>query len=354
MRRGLIAWSREEVPASVLDARVARLQEKMPSAGLGVVFVYTSFARPSAVAWLTQFVPYWNEGLLAVPQTGAPVLLAAFSKRMHDWIRSVSHVGEVRSLPDLGRAAAAFLEERTPGVSRVGVLELDALPWRLAEPLLNSGHGPALTDATELFASIRQPADEAEIRLAKRAADIAAKALASISPGAGRVSEALSSIEASARLDGAEEVQPRLAPDLEKDATLRRFEGDCPLGARYAVELSVAYKAAWTRVTQCFSRSTPPQSWLHARKRMSSWAAGLSEATASAGPPPGEVAFWDVEACLGTQPFSIVSSSEGPARGSLPAGALACLSLKLDLADGPWLGGGPVVIGGRGPARLLV
>src|SRR5690349_24170068 len=135
MRRGLIAWSREEVPASVLEARVARLQEKMRSAGLGVVFVYTSFARPSAEAWLTHFVPYWNEGLLAVPQTGAPVLLAAFSKRMHDWIRSVSHVGELCGVCGLERDTGAFLGGRATGMSRVGVHELDALPWRIAEPL---------------------------------------------------------------------------------------------------------------------------------------------------------------------------------------------------------------------------
>jgi hypothetical protein len=83
MRRGLISWSRDEVPASVLEGRVARLQEQMRAVELGAVLIYTSFARPSAVAWLTHFVPYWNEALLVVFPTGAPVLLAAFSKRVH-------------------------------------------------------------------------------------------------------------------------------------------------------------------------------------------------------------------------------------------------------------------------------
>ena len=103
MRRGLISWSREEVPPSVLDSRVARLQGEMQAADLGAALVYTSFARPSAVAWLTHFVPYWNEALLVIFPTGAPVLLAAFSKRVLEWIRSVSHLGEVRSAPDLSR-----------------------------------------------------------------------------------------------------------------------------------------------------------------------------------------------------------------------------------------------------------
>src|SRR5437899_5846673 len=182
----------------------------MRAAELGVVLIYTSFARPSAVAWLTHFVPYWNEALLVVFPTGAPVLLAAFSKRVHDWLRSVSHLGDVRSAPDLGRAAVNFLEERLPKSSRTGVLELDALPWPVAEPMLKSEYGRAVVDATGLFAAIRQPADEAEIRLARRAATIAAQALVAIPPCPARASEVLSALEASARLNGAEEVLPRL------------------------------------------------------------------------------------------------------------------------------------------------
>src|SRR6266581_2425524 len=168
MRRGLISWSREEVPAPVLERRVARLQNRMRDAGLGAVLVYTSFARPSAVAWLTHFVPYWNEALLVIFPTEAPVLLAAFSNRVHDWIRSVSHLGEVRSAPDLGPAAAAFLKERSPEPARIGVIELDALPWSVAEAMAKPGSGVELVDATGVFASVRQPADESEVLLARR------------------------------------------------------------------------------------------------------------------------------------------------------------------------------------------
>ena len=162
MRRGLISWSPNEVPAAALESRVARLQDAMRAAGLGAALIYTSFARPSAVSWLTHFVPYWNEGLLLVLPAGAPLLLAAFSKRMQGWIRSVSHVGEVQSVSNLGSAAGRLLEERVPGSAKIGVLELDALPWPVAEPLLNS-HLNRLADVTALFASIRQPADDTEI-----------------------------------------------------------------------------------------------------------------------------------------------------------------------------------------------
>ena len=319
----------------------------MREAELGALLAYTSFARPSAVAWLTHFVPYWNEGLLVVPPAGAPTLLAAFSKRMHDWIRSVSHVGEVRSVSSLGRAAADFVEELATALP-VGVLELDALPWTVAEPLLAS-RSTRLIDASDVFASVRQPADDVEVRLAQRAADIAAKALGSIPSGAVRASEVLAAIERSARLDGAEEVLPRVAPDLAAGAALRRLEGDCHLGGRYAVELSVAYKSAWARVARCLSANAPP-SWREAQKWTANWAIG--NAGVPGGPPPGAVAFWTLEACMGTKPFSVVGSAIGP-RGTVAAGTLACYAIQLQLPDGLWLSGGPVILGGDAPGRLL-
>src|SRR5712692_8436730 len=352
MRRGLISWSRDEVPASFLDGRVARLQDKMRHAELGAMLVYTSFARPSAVAWLTHFVPYWNEALLVVFPTGAPVLLAAFSKRVHDWIRSVSHLGEVRSAPELGRAAVAFLGEHPPKPLRIGVLELDALPWPVAEPIMKSEYGRAVVDATGLFASIRQPADEVEIRLARRAATIAVKALKAIPTAAKRASELLSVLERSARLDGAEEVLPRLAPDLRADATLRRLEGDALLGERYAVELSVAYKSAWVRITRCVSTQGVPPSWRGAADRFVETAERLNEANLSIEP---KNAAWTLETCRGSPPLSIVATGEAPSQSALPGGSLACLSMRLDLDDGPWLGGESLILGSRGqPSRLLI
>ena len=361
MRRGLISWSREEVSPSVLDRRVARFQERIQAAKLDAVLVYTSFARPSAVAWLTHFVPYWNEALLVVQPSGAPVLLAAFSKRVHDWIRSVSHLGEVRSAPDLGRAAVKLLEERLPKPSSIGVLELNALPWSVAEPIVKSRYGRELVDATDLFAAIRQPADEVEIRLARRAATIAVQAFKAIPTGAKRASELLSAMERSARLDGAEEVLPRVAPDLRAGATLRRFEGDVVLGERYAVELAVAYKATWVRITRCVFTQAAPPSWRGAADRFVESAERLNEANLSLEPQvagsarPGKNAAWTLETCRGSAPLSIVATEEAPSPSALPSGSLACLSLQLDLDDGPWLGGAPLILGSRGqPSRLLI
>ena len=85
MRRGLIAWSEDEVPRAALETRVARLQAAMADADLGAVLLYTSFPRPSGVSWLTHFVPYWSQGTLAVFRDGPPLLIVSLSKRVACW-----------------------------------------------------------------------------------------------------------------------------------------------------------------------------------------------------------------------------------------------------------------------------
>ena len=360
MRRGLISWSREEVSEQQFDARVARLQARMRAEAMDAVLAYTAFDRPAAVSWLTHFVPYWNEALLAVFPSGAPVMLASFSKRMHPWIREVCRVGEILGAPGLGRTAAGMLEERVPGAARIGVINRDLLPWSVAEPIVGAVGSDALVDATGMFASIRQPSDAAEIRLAEHAARIAAHGFESIPRDAAKTSEVLATMERAARLDGAEEVLLRIAPDLARSAVLQRIEGDSALGTCYAVECSLAYKATWIRLTR--SRGAAAPSWTPASQWLREAVATIDEAGVAAGPAhrtsaPGQVAAWAIEACVDSHPLSVISAGgtadaakAAAAGGKLPAGSLATLSLRLELADGPWLASLPLLVGAAGEA----
>lgn len=310
MRRGLIAWSKEQVPPSALDARVRRVQQALGAQRFDAFLAYTSFARPAAVYWLTHFIPYWNEALLAVLPEGAPLLLASFSKRMHPWIREVSHVGEILPTPDLGRAAAAFLETRA--LKRVGVVDLEHLPWSVAEPI---GMGAELVDASELYAALRQPADRYENALAARATQIAERALAAIPGRPPHAAEILAAVEFAARLEGAEEIIPRINQ----------------LGDRNAVELSVAYKGVWIRLCRTYPSVAEAESWFKAALQ------------GDALPPPGKLTRRTVESCIGSSPLSVVEDDDRVYR-SLPAGAQAVLSVRLDLEDGPWRAAAPFVV----------
>lgn len=51
MRRGLIAWSKAELPQAVLEARVERARAAMAEAGLDALLLYTNNTRTAAVSW---------------------------------------------------------------------------------------------------------------------------------------------------------------------------------------------------------------------------------------------------------------------------------------------------------------
>jgi hypothetical protein len=315
---------------------------------LGAVLLHTSFAHPAAVHWLTNFTPYWSEALLVVLPRGTPVLLAALTQRVHPWIREVSHLGDVVTAPNLGASALSYLGEHAAPGARVGVVGLEALPWPTAQPLMSSTWGPQLTDVSELFGQLRQPADMAELRLAAHAERLANATLQASPMNAQTTNAWASAMEAKARLDGAEELLQRMAPNLDLSPTLQRLEGDFPLGEKRAVELSLAYKGAWVRVTQMVCSGPEPASWLLAQnwferawRSMRAPHADLSVA----GHPPGRLVSWTLQSCMGAEPLQVVAADAGFAPHHLPAQTLALLTVHLQLTDGPWYASQMLVLG---------
>jgi hypothetical protein len=311
MRRGLLAWDQGEVPASVLDARVEKCRNAMLDAGLDAVLVYNNFPRPAAVSWLTHFVPYWSQGVLLIPNAGAPEYFVSLSKRVAGWVDETSHMGEVISTPRLG----VDLAKRLAGSKRIGVVELNRLPGGIALPLLDGLSGAKLEDATMMFRSVRHPADATEVAITRKAATLAQESLDdAFTTGAYARSGALTAaIEGPARLAGAEEVIVELAPDLDDDATLRRIDGDLPLADRYAVRLSLAYKGHWVRIGRTHDRHTD---------RVARWLPeNLMPGLAGRAVDGIEIQQTLLEACVGSTPLSAV--------GDLPEGAIGIVNLTL-------------------------
>src|SRR5262245_29983443 len=243
MRRGLIARSKTELPDAVFDARLERLRAAMHA--LDALLVYTNNTRPAAVSWLTGFIPYWSEAILVVPRKGPPVLIVALTFRVKPWIERTSRVAAVVHAPRIGSEAARVIVGEKVDAT-VGVVDFDHLPRGIADDLGEAGPRLAMSDASDLFAMVRAPADPAEIMLTARASSIAAIALSRIGQrhSAGGV---VAAVEADARRNGAEEVYVAMAPDLARDQRLLRMEGESTLGRRFCVRASVAYKGSWVR-----------------------------------------------------------------------------------------------------------
>ncbi len=338
MRRGLMHWSQEELPIAALDARVARLQSAMRAQSLGAVLTYASFAQPAPLQWLCNYIPYWSEAVLIVWAEGAPTLLVAGTPRTHSWIRSVTHTGELVAAPKPGAQTAELLGKKLDAQARVGVIGLDALPWTVAEPLLAAGWGPRMDDASALYTAVRHPGDDAEQGMARRAVAIAESALAAIPADVSQASPLIAAVDGSARRAGAEEVLVRLAPDLAQGATLLRIEGEVALGARYAVDCSLAYKGVWVRVVRSFARGTAPASWTTAEDWYRNTLPQVGTATEDpAAQAPGRLEGWTLEASTSVAPLSVVAGNGQPPTLALPAGSLGVFSVQLALDDGPWL-----------------
>ena len=342
MRRGLLKWDREEVPDSVLDARVSRLRAGMRDAGLDAVLVYTSFPRPAAVSYLVHFVPYWSQGLLAVPGEGPPVLLVSLSKRVGDWIRTTAHVADLVHTPDLGRAAAALVTDWAGARARVGVVELDHLPGGISRTLVANGGDMAIDDASALFRAARGPADEVEVALATHAATLAQRAMqAGLGLDASDCGPVIAAIERTARLAGAEEVQVLMAPDLSQGTTLERIEGRRALGPRFALRVSLAHKGHWIRLGRGVARDGPePAGWRAARERFGAGLAALGD---------GADGNWRLEGCVGTLPLQALPD------GGIE-GAIVTVSAEIETADGPMFACEPVLLASEagGAARSLL
>src|SRR5258705_9115630 len=334
MRRGLIARSKTELPDAVFDARLERLRAAMGE--LDALLVYTNNTRAAAVSWLTGFIPYWSEAMLAVPRNGLPVLVVALTFRVKPWIERTSRVAEVIHAPRIGIEAARLIAGRRADAA-VGVVDFDRLPVGIADDLSAAGPRLAMSDASDLFAAVRAPADPAEIMLTARASSIAATALSRIGQrdSAGDV---VAAVEGDARRHGAEEVYVEMAPDLARDQRLIGVEGEPALGRRFAVRASVAYKGCWVRRVVTVDRAGAVSD--DAEALFSAAVARLPSGCALSQFPS-----FLVEGCRIAQPLEALMGS-GVAAPRLPvAGTVVSVQARIEADGRPVLLGAPALVG---------
>jgi hypothetical protein len=349
MRRGLMERNPQELPLGALEARIERLRAGMKGAGLDAFVIYTNLVRPGAVAHLTGFTPYWNEGLLLVPMSGRLVFATALSNRVADWIRSTNPVSEVISTPRPG----TLLGERLAGdaaVQRAGVLELDAMPSELAADLAAAAPAIQWLDGGAEFAAIRRGVDAAEQKLLARADALATAALDQVNAGIPDAGALAGLVEKHARLGGAEEIYVAIAPDLGADQRLNRISKPTPLADRFAIRASVAYKGSWVRRAQTFARDDGVA-------RANAWFDDLIRGIQPGKPLAGQLTArikmlsgatlqsWMAESCVGSYPLTVVASSRSAESAVSIGGSFLVLTVELLLDSGFWTGSAPLIVG---------
>ena len=353
MRRGLMGWDQAELPKSVLEARLERLQAAMAREGLDALILYTNLVRPAAVCWLTGFTPYWIESLLLVPANGRPMLATALSKRVADWIRTTAWLDEIVNTPKPGTA----IGQRLAGCKRVGVLEFDALPAGLYDDMVAAAPKVELVDAGALFASVRSHIDDAERKLIEKADALAFAALAQVDASATDAGALAGLVEKHARLAGAEEAYIAIAPDLDHDRRMVRVSRPAPLAERFALRASVAYKGSWVRRTRSFARDA---AGADAYARATEWLAQVAASIEADRPlatqladrlanlPRAELKSFMAESSLGSYPLEPIAGAGGPGGEAPTVGTFLVLTVGLAIDGIAWLGAAPAFADHRG------
>jgi Xaa-Pro aminopeptidase len=346
MRRGLISWSREELPEATLDSRVRRAQVAMAAAGVDFLAVHCTPERSAGVQWFTGFVPYWNESLLIVPRRGRPNMVIGLSNRVHDWIARNCHVETVLHSPKLGVEAAKLIGN---GPAVVAVPDLDQLAAGVFVGLADQPN-VRLVDGTALLETLRGVADPAQLGLTIRAATIAQRALAMADVAARDAGLLISTIDGEARRLGAEEVFLAVAADLERDARLVRLEGPKPLGRSFAVRISVAYKGVWVRMTRTLAADPALSEQIAAAgKQFAAAVAALPRTEALAG-----FDSWLVEGCRTTAPLEALQGSMIGDPQKLAAGMIVSVQATIAIGGARVVLGAPALLGGENETAALL
>ncbi len=318
MRRGLMAWDPQEIPIETLRQRIGRLQSAMGAAGQDAILLYTNFVRSGAVSYLTAFSPYWADGVLLVPRVGEPVFATTLSKRVGSWIQSVKPIGDLVTSPTPGSVLGQKLAAGG-GMRRLAILELDNFPSGLYGEIAAALPGVEIVDGSETFATARRHLDDVERRLLAKAQSMAQDALDRLRFGTTTmVGDAVGEVEEYSRLQGAEEVYVAIAPDLDSDRRFLRLSGDRPLGRRFAIRATVAYKGA------CIDERRS------LRDQVAAGFAGLAGT---------QLVGWMAEAAVGTRPLAVIASSQS-ATAALERVPVLIMTLGLIVDGVPWCGAG--------------
>jgi hypothetical protein len=346
MRRGLMAWDSDEIPIAILKQRIQRLQRAMSAARQDAILLYTNFVRSGAVSYLTAFSPYWADGVLLVPRAGEPVFATTLSKRVGSWIQSVKPIGGLVTSPTPGTVLGQKLAA-DGDIRRLAILELGNFPSGLYSEIEAALPSIEIVEGSETFAAARRHLDDVERYLLGKAQSVAQGALDRLRFDATTdVGTAVGAVEEYARLQGAEEVYVAIAPDLDSDRRFIRLSGNRPLGHRFAIRATVAYKGAWIRQTKTYSQNGEDRLPIaRADVRFKGLAARIDakhplrdQITAGIADLAGaQLVGWMAEAAVGTRPLAVVASSEKPSETTEHFEALI-VTLGLNIDGVPWCG----------------
>ncbi|MHA6696099.1 aminopeptidase P family N-terminal domain-containing protein [Homoserinimonas sp. A520] len=216
MKRGLVVRDRSEIADAEWDGRIEAVQSVMAEDGLDFVLVYGDVFRSDDIGYLTNLCIYWNEGVVAVPAQGQPLLLTKLSQRVHSWMRLTSTMTDLRSGKTFGSLAAGLVAEGTTGT--LGLVDADLWPASIVDEIREAIPGWELRMLGSLVRDQRAFPSPAETALLRTGASILSRAVDTASAPGLSTTERIAALERDIRGGGFTDVA--IQTDLTVDGIL--------------------------------------------------------------------------------------------------------------------------------------
>jgi hypothetical protein len=243
MKRGLIAWDKNEIDPAVFDARLQQVRDFLSEQRLPALVVYSELWRSNPARYFSNFMPYFNRALLILPLEGAPTLLCGLSPRVYSWIRSVTTIEDVRPAGNFARPLAQLASERR--WDRIGCLDFAQFPQDLYQALRAESIVWVPVDSARVYSA---GTDDTESAMRRKAYSVAKQILAEELPRfVGEPDHHLvGQLERRFRRAGVEDLIVLLtnghaSPTPPTGAALRE---------NFSVSLAVEYRGHWIRLSR--------------------------------------------------------------------------------------------------------
>ncbi|HVY80387.1 MAG TPA: hypothetical protein VG994_05340 [Steroidobacteraceae bacterium] len=242
MKRGLVKWDRNELPADELGARLAAVHALARKKGVDAVVVYSDVWRANDGRFVSNYMPYWNRAFIVVPRDEKPILLCALSPRVYPWIKTVTVHETIVASPSPPASLFKLCAER--GWQRLAVCDIDGLPADLHKEL-----GVGKVELVDVARSeLRPPPTEVEVAMHARAARMARDVLdKELALARGQTDHELTGrLERLLRHAGAEDVVILVSDGRHPPVPAAGRVVD----AQTSVVVAIEYNGHWAKVTR--------------------------------------------------------------------------------------------------------
>ena len=329
LNRGCSTWDRQRLAEQEFRSRLSRIRQGMRERGADLLLAYGDSRRYGHLAFVSHFIPKNRGAMAVIPLEGEPALVVQEPSRNNPFSKTLTWIGEVRSVAQFAQGLGDALNGRSLKPKRVGLAAVEEqMPMREWEKIDQILEGAELCDLSDILTSLRLIKSSSEQALLRRTSEILEQSLALFRKEARagqKEYEIMAVAEREARRQGVEDFRFMIARSSEPHVGLRPASpASLHKGEALLVTVAASYQRYWAELGRTFCLGSPPAELVQSHSTAKNIFHKLVE-SAKVGASAAAAGEW------------LKEIPSAPARESLQAYGLGN-GLGLDLTEAPFLG----------------